>query len=146
MNNNIAKILAVILGVICTFFKCYGAILGFVAFILLFDFATGLLKAKIIGEPITSKKGSAGFWKKFAEIMALMLGIFLDYFAPLVIKAGVSYKIPFPLPFGLIIGVYIVIVELISIIENLNECGVSLPPFLLNLLKGAEEQIDKKDV
>lgn len=141
--NNITKILAFILGIICTFFKAYGVILTSVAFILFFDFVTGLVKAKITGEPITSKKGSKGFWKKIAKLLALTMGIFLDYFVPLMVKVGVNYKVNFPLPFGLTVGVYIVIIELISIMENLNSCGVQLPAFILNMLKGAEKQIDK---
>lgn len=144
MSNNAAKALSIVLGIISTFFKCYGLILMSVAFILFFDFITGLVKAKIIGEPITSKKGSVGFWKKIAKLLALSMGIFLDYFVPLMVKAGVSYKVPFPLPFALTIGVYIVIIELISIMENLNACGVQLPKFVINMLKGAEEQINNE--
>lgn len=146
MNSTMTKILAIILGIISTFFKAYGLILFSVAFILLFDFLTGLIKAKVIGEPITSKKGSVGFWKKVAKILAVAMGIFIDCTMPLLIKAGVNYKLNFPLPFGLIIGVYIIIVELISIAENLDACGVRIPKFVINLLKGAEQQIDNKNV
>lgn len=133
--------ISVLSGIVAAFFGSYGFIIGLVAVAIVFDFTTGLVRGKIKGD-INSKKGFTGFWKKIALLLGLFFGIFLDYFIPVLLESGVNIVLPFSLPFGLIVGAYIILNEGISIIENLYECGVKMPPFILKLLKAAGEQLD----
>lgn len=128
-------------GVFAAFCKSYGLIIELVAIAIVFDFTTGLIRGKIKGD-INSKKGFKGFLKKIALLLSLFFGIFLDSFIPLLLILGLNIKIPFDLPFSLIIGSYIILNESISITENLYECGVKLPTFIVKLLKVAGEQLD----
>jgi toxin secretion/phage lysis holin len=107
------------------------------------DYITGMLSAGI-NRRLSSAKGAVGILKKTASLALLTLGLVLDaaivYFA----EAGFDTSLGFRLPFGLIICVWIVINEAISITENLYSCGVKVPGFLLKALKITADKIDKK--
>lgn len=144
MNEKLINIsISAIAGLVASFFNGYFVIFCCVMFAIVFDFITGMIKAKVKGEPITSKKGTAGFWRKMGLIAALVFGIFLDVFIPVLIGV-VSIELPFKLPIGTICGCYIVINECISIFENINAANPGmLPKWIKNLLKGSKETINK---
>lgn len=138
-------LLSVIGGAITVFSKQYSTILIFVTIVVVLDFVTGIVKAKTIGEPLSSKKGVRGFWKKIALFVGLFFGFFLDYFIPYVLA---TLNIVLPIDgalFGMIIGCYIVINESISICENLYASNPHiLPGWIIKLLSSARDQIDHK--
>lgn len=92
------------------------------------DYATGILNAWLKGE-IKSKKMREGLAKKFGELCILMIGAIFTYGlkAPAIILNFVS--------------VYIMIMESISICENLNKLGVPIPKFIKKALSEANETI-----
>ena len=110
---------------------------------MVFDCVTGLIKAKIIGEGLTSQKGWKGFWKKISLLVGLFFGIFLDYAVPLLFaRAGLTLGID--LPFALIICAYIVLNECISVCENLYLINPNImPKWIIKLLRGSKDKIDK---
>ena len=115
----------------------------FVAAVIILDFATGLIKAKITGEGWESRKGTKGFWKKVALFAGLFFGIFLDYFIPTMLQFGINYTLPFDMPVGMIIGVYIILNECISICENLYTCNPKIiPAWVAKLLKIAVDKVE----
>ena len=142
--KKIKWLLSVLGGFISVFFKQYAMIIIFVAIVVILDFITGIVKAKAIGEPISSKKGTIGFWKKIALFVGLLFGFFLDYFIPFAINAiGITIDIGNTALFGMIIGCYIVINESISICENLYQSNPEiLPKWIIKMLTGTKEQID----
>ena len=137
-------LLSIIGGAISVFSKQYAMILIFVAIVVVMDWITGIIKAKAIGEPITSKKGTRGFYKKLALFVGLFFGFFLDYFIPYALASiNLSLSIDGAL-FGMIIGCYIVINESISICENLYATNPEiLPKWIINLLTSAKDQINQ---
>ena len=123
----------------------YALILACVVIAIVFDTITGLLKSKVTEKPWSSKRGTIGFWKKIALLVALAFGIFLDYFIPVALGA-VSITLPFNTPFGLIVGVYIVLNESISICENFYEINpMILPKWIIRLLRTTAEKIDEEE-
>lgn len=135
--------LSLVLGLWATFTQNYAIILTFVIVAIMLDLITGLIKAKVSGEGWSSKKGSKGFWKKIALLVAFGFGVFLDCFIPYALRI-VSVELPFSSPFALIVGVYIILNESISICENLYETNPnSLPKWIKNLLANANDKIDK---
>lgn len=150
MENKIMMLTAsVITGLISSYFEAYGIIFGFVCVAIIFDVVTGLVNSAANGIPITSGKARKGFWRKIVLLLALFLGIFMDAFLPqllLVVEIRLSHN----LPFGLIIGCYIILNELISIAENiLSTNAIAMPKWVVKFLKGAKKEIDdlegKKD-
>ena len=138
-------LLSIVGGVLVTMAKQYYMIVLFVMLVVVFDWITGLIKARVTGERLNSKKATIGFWKKIAVFGALFFGFFLDYFIPYMIN-NVGIDMPVTALFGMIFGCYIVINECISIAENLFLINPAiLPRWVVKLLSAAKGQIDKKD-
>lgn len=137
---------ACILGLLSAFAEQYGLIIAFVGCAVVFDWITGIVGAKAVGEKITSKKGTVGFWKKIALFCGLFFGFFLDYFIPYFLES-VNIELPIKTAiFGLIIGCYIVINECISICENIYKANPAiLPQWVVKILQLAKGQIDSMD-
>lgn len=129
-------------GIAATFWGVYGPVFICVLVAICLDIVTGLIKSKATGTPITSEKGSRGFWRKMALIAALAFGIFLDAFIPIMLGA-VSVTLPFNLPIGTVVGCYIVLNECISIFENINKTAPqALPKWIKKLLDGAKKTVN----
>lgn len=145
MSNSAKWLISVIIGIAATFFEQYGLFFLFVCAAIVFDCVTGLIKAKAIGEGLTSKKGFRGFWKKLGLLIGLSFGIYLDLAVPLIfLRAGI--KLGVELPFALIICCYIVLNESISICENLYAINPSIMPrWIVKLLKGSRDNIDIRE-
>lgn len=142
MNETVKRVGSLISGVITTFFKLYGAILGLVCVAIVLDTITGIIASKATGTKITSKKANQGFWKKVGLLLALFFGVFLDMFIPQALSF-VNVVLPFAMPFGLVFGCYIVFNEGISICENFDKINPDLlPQWVKKLLKGGADNID----
>ena len=143
MDKIIKGGVAALLGLGASFIGAYAPIFICVCVVIVFDVTSGLIKSKVTGVPISSQAGTMGFWKKMALFLALFFGIFLDVFIPIMLGI-VDLDLPFKLPIGTIVGVYIVINESISIIENINAASPNtLPKWIKKLLKGAGDTINK---
>lgn len=137
-------LLSIILGVIATFTKQYGILIILVCVAIVFDCVTGLIKAKL-EENISSEAGTKGFFRKIALLVCLFFGFFLDYAIPYMCES-VSIKIPYDMPFGLIICFYIVLNECISICENLYACNPTImPKWIVKILLSTKKQLEDGD-
>lgn len=135
-------VLATGTGLIAKFLDAYAIIFIFVAVAIVMDVITGLIKCRVTGESLSSKKGYIGFWKKIALIVSFFFGIFMDSFIPVILEY-VKIDLPFQLPFAMIIGCYIVLNESISIVENiLATNSLALPKWVKNFLKESKKKID----
>lgn len=142
MERYIKQILALAFSVCAYALKQYGVVFGFVCGGIILDYATGLINCKVRGVKITSKKAYKGFYKKVALLIALCFGIFLDLFVYYMLDKIPSISISFNMPFGLLIGCYIVVNELISICENLYKINPDiLPQQIQKILTGTKEQL-----
>lgn len=92
------------------------------------DYATGILNAWLKGE-IKSKKMREGLAKKFGELCVLVIG------------AIFSYGLAIPVIILNFVSIYIMVMESISICENLNKLGVPIPKFIKKALSEANETI-----
>ena len=143
MNVNIVKwIMAAVSGIAASFWGVYGPVFVCVLCAIVLDVVTGLIKAKVTRVPITSERGTKGFWSKMALLAGLAFGIFLDAFIPIMLSV-ISIELPFNLPIGTVIGCYIVLNECISIFENINESAPTvLPKWIKKLLVGGKNAIN----
>ena len=134
-----------LLGAAATISEQYVILIILVAVAIVFDVISGLIRAAVTGEPITSEKGTRGFWKKIALLFSMFFAFFLDLAVPYVLEV-VSINIPKMLLFGSIVGVYIILNESISITENILKANRhSVPKWLKKLLSGAKDKIDDMD-
>jgi toxin secretion/phage lysis holin len=145
-NEIIKWSLSAIVGLILSFFNKYGVLIIFVSGAVLLDILTGLIKGKLRQE-INSRAAYIGFWKKIALFAGLGFGLFLDAVVQYALLSYGGQSLPSFLlqniPFAHIIGIYIILNESISIVENLHVCGVKIPSFIVNMLRISKEDIDK---
>ena len=146
MEENKCKItFSVLVGTISSLYQQYAVILILVILAICLDVVTGLIKSKVTGEAINSKKGTVGFWKKMSFLVSFMFGIFMDAFVPVLLSI-INIELPFNCPFGFIIGVYIILNESISICENIYKTNPNaIPKWLKNFLVLAVKEIDDKN-
>ena len=96
------------------------------------DVLTGIVNAWVKGE-IKSSKLREGLAKKFGEISVIIIGEI------------------FVLGFGLHnflvdgIAIYLIVMELISICENLDKLGVPIPKFIKKALAETNDKINEDD-
>lgn len=138
---------AAVLGIIGTMAEEYLLLLVLVAVAIVLDVISGLIKAVATGDPITSEKGTRGFWRKMILLFSMAFAFFLDVAIPALLEV-VNIKPPFEktLLFGSVVGVYIILNESISIAENIYKTNRrALPKWLKKLLTGARDEIDKKE-
>ena len=146
-NLDITKLkipLATAGGLIAAWFGRSWELIFLVFAVILLDYITGLLAGRA-NEGINSKRAAQGLYKKTGFILLLVFGFFLDIAFNNFIALGFSVQIPFNLPIGLIISVWIVVTEAVSICENLDRMGVPIPAWLLKLLKKTQDEIDSGD-
>lgn len=125
----------------------YVILIVLVAVAISLDVVSGLIRCAATGEPITSKRGAQGFWKKMILLFAMAFAFFLDVSIPTILEV-VSIKLPVDrsLLFGSVVGVYIILNESISIAENIYKANnKSLPRWIKKLLTGAKKEIDEID-
>lgn len=140
LKNFLCAAGSLLVSLVCAFNRFTPVIIWVIVFSAL-DLATGLIKAKIKHE-ISSKRALNGLWKKVALLSALFLGIFLDAALPALAVSGEYAALVDGVIFSSFIGFYIVIGEAISVVENLYECSVPLPKFLIKFLKVCKDKID----
>lgn len=108
--------------------------------VMLIDYGTGMARA-YISCTLNSRIGVTGIIKKIGYIIAVTVGIAADY---LISSALVNCGINTPINccIGMIVTVWLIINELISILENLSEIGTPLPKFLIALVKRLKTTVE----
>lgn len=98
------------------------------------DYITGLQAAGYREEKVNSYKSIRGIEKKICMWLLVLVGAVIDILVNYAVEgAGVEFTIPFVV--AAIVAVWLVANELFSILENMIDIGVTLPPFLLPIAK-----------
>lgn len=118
-------------------------IIALVAFILI-DICTGLLKAWKDND-LSSTKSREGVIHKASELIALVAGFGMDLVLPRIISELTGKTIDFKV-FGLTIAAYLILTEILSIIENLSQTGVVLPEVVTKRLRTYKEDIEGNSI
>jgi toxin secretion/phage lysis holin len=107
------------------------------------DYGTGIAAAKYRDESVNSNKGLRGIIKKVCMWLLIVIGAMVDW---LIIYAGQTIGITLPVNFliACIVAVWLIVNEIISILENMVDIGVSIPPFLMPLVKNIKKQVEDK--
>lgn len=109
----------------------------------LIDYFTGLCAAKYRSEGISSYKGIRGIIKKVCMWLLIVVGAVVDALLNYVAEyIGLGITIPFIV--ATVVAVWLVVNEIISILENMLDIGVSMPPFLMPVVKHIKKQMEEK--
>ncbi len=101
--------------------------------VMVVDYISGMVEAWINGT-LSSRVGVVGIVKKVAYLLAVVVAIVADWAVQTAAgQLGVDFGGFFY--FGLLVTIWLVLNECISILENISEIGVPLPAFLVTLIQ-----------
>lgn len=112
------------------------------AAVMLLDYGTGIGKAWVAGD-LSSKIGVIGILKKVGYLAIVAVGMFIDW----VIRVGlkelhIDYKLEFL--FAMIVIIWLILNELISILENVAAIGVPVPKWLTKIITKLKDHTEEK--
>lgn len=107
------------------------------------DYATGLAAVKYRNDNISSYKSIRGIIKKICMWLLVVVGVFMDILIQYAVStAGIDLAVPFVV--ATVVAVWLVVNEIISILENMIDIGVKMPPFLLPVVRYIKKQVEDK--
>ena len=98
------------------------------------DIVTGWIQATINGT-WDSTKMRKGLYRKGGELLTVIIGFIAEEAVPVVADYRLATWISF----------YIVVMEAVSVLENLNQAGVSFPKSILRKLGKVKAELDGED-
>lgn len=108
--------------------------------VMVVDYISGMVEAWINGT-LSSRVGVVGIVKKVAYLLAVVVAIVADWVVQTAAgQIGVDFGGFFY--FGLLVTIWLVLNECISILENISEIGVPLPGFLLKLIEKLKKTVE----
>jgi|GEM_PF-29204 len=107
------------------------------------DYGTGLAAAKYRNQKISSYIGFRGIAKKVCMWLLVAIGAVVDSLITYATdQAGITLHFGFL--FASLVAVWLICNEIISILENISDIGVALPPFLLKVVANLKSQVESK--
>ncbi len=106
------------------------------------DYLTGIFAAWETAA-LSSRKGLHGIIKKIGYLFAIAAAMGVDW----LIGAGmaqVGIHLDYTVFFGVLVTIWLIINELISILENLVKIGVPLPKFLMATVRKLKVAVEQK--
>ena len=110
--------------------------------VMIADYISGIIKAYIKQE-LSSKIGKAGLLRKLSYFLVIITAAVCDWLIYKGLRL-VNVEIELSYYIGVLVTVWLIINELISILENLGAVGVPLPGFLQKLIQRLKQTVDKE--
>lgn len=136
------SLIAVAIGGISAYMRMIFIPLVVLAAVMIIDYMSGMLKAWGNDE-LSSKVGLKGIIKKLCYLMLVCVAGVVDW----LIFSGlrkVGITLDFGFCFGVIVTIWLIINELISILENLEALKVPMPSFLRALVGHLKQAVEVK--
>lgn len=141
MKSVIQTIIAAVCGAFVAYFKILAVPLIVMLIVMFVDYITGLAGAYITSK-LNSRIGVKGIIKKVGYIALVAVGMVVDYLiSTAFVQVGIDLHLTYC--FGMIITIWLIINELISILENLAKIGTPLPKFLLKLVERLKNSVEE---
>lgn len=141
-ENGITLLLAAAMAALGTYCKELMGPILLAAMAMACDYFTGVGSAWV-RRALSSREGVVGFVKKIGLAMLIGVGVIVDW----VIRMGAEHlgvNAPGFCFFGLLVTFWITMNECISIVENIAEMGVDVPPFLEQVIKRLKASTERK--
>ena len=107
------------------------------------DYITGIMASKYRDEQVNSYKGMRGIYKKVGMWILIFIGWMIDMLINYTVQyIGLAISLPYIV--ATVVAVWLICNEIISILENLIDIGVEIPPFLMPLAKMIKGQVEDK--
>lgn len=105
------------------------------------DYITGLAAAHRRNQKVSSYVGVLGIAKKVCMWLLIAVGAVVDWLL-LYCGASLGFEIHLPMLAASLVAVWLIINEIISILENVGDIGVPLPGFLTKIVQGLKSKIE----
>ena len=139
-DNIIQATISVAIGALISYFGVILIPVIVLIVVMIVDYLTGMTSAYKRGV-IKSKTGLIGILKKISYLVLVAVGGVVDYLiCSGLATAGFDFGVTYCC--GLIVCVWLIINELISILENLAELGTPIPKFLVNIVHKLKDSVD----
>ena len=116
-------------------------VLPFLLVVMVVDYITGLTASKKECKT-NSKTGMWGIVKKLMYGVEVLVGITVDWLI-LNITETIGIEVPTVTFFGLLVAIWLIINELISILENLIRLETPMPQFLVKIVSSFKVAVEK---
>lgn len=143
MKENILKTsISAAAGAFVAYFNVLLVPLVILIAVMLIDWFTGLADARVKCE-INSRIGVIGIIKKVGYLACIGVAGVVDYLiGTALVQIGIEFKLTYC--FAMIVIIWFIVNELISILENLSSIGVPMPGFLVKLVKRLKNSVEEK--
>ena len=136
------SLIALAIGGISAYMRLIFIPLVVLAAVMVIDYMSGMLRAWGNDE-LSSKVGLKGIIKKLCYLILICVAGVVDWLIFSGLKQ-VGISLNFGFCFGLIVTIWLIINELISILENLEALHVPMPTFLVNIIKHLKQSVETK--
>lgn len=109
---------------------------------MIIDYVTGMMSAWLNAE-LSSKKGIRGIVKKISYLALVAVAMIVDWLICCGLQQ-INVDIKYSVFFAVLVAVWLIINELISVLENLSRMGVPIPNFLKKLINRLKNTVDEK--
>ncbi|MCI8838127.1 MAG: phage holin family protein [Hungatella sp.] len=107
------------------------------------DYITGILASQYRDDPVSSYKSIKGIYKKVGMWILIFIGWMMDMLISFTVQhTGIHISLPFIV--ATVVAVWLICNEIISILENLIDMDVKIPPFLMPMAKMIKRQVEDK--
>ena len=143
MKEDTAKLLiAAVSAALWSYFKNLFAPLVILIVVMVVDYISGVAAAWVRHE-LSSRTGLIGIVKKLSYLALVVAGCSIDYLVSILGEQLMGTEISIK-AIGLVVVCWLIINELISILENVAKQGGPVPPFLAGILVHLRETAEKQ--
>lgn len=136
------SVIALAIGGISAYMRLMFVPLAILIVVMIIDYMSGMIKAWGNDE-LSSKVGIKGIVKKLCYLMLVCVAGVVDWLLWSGLRQ-VGITLDFGFCFGLIVVIWLIINELISILENLKALKVPMPSFLRSLVGHLKQTVEAK--
>ena len=132
-SKGLQAVLTAAITAFAVYFNALAVPLVVLIIMMVIDYISGMSAAWREGT-LSSKKGIDGIVKKVGYMALVAVAMGVDYLIFTGFSA-VGVSVGFDMLFGILVAVWLIINEMISILENLSRLGVPIPAFLTKVVK-----------
>ena len=146
MNSTEVKTIQAVVSAVITGLLYYLGIVAVPIIILviamIIDYITGMMSAWLNAE-LSSKKGIKGIVKKISYLALVAVAMIVDWLSFQGLRQ-INIDMKYSVFFAVLVAVWLIINELISVLENLSRMGVPIPNFLKKIIDRLKNTVDEK--
>lgn len=141
-NKTLQGVFTVAMAAFAVYFNALAVPLVILVIMMVIDYITGMVSAWI-NKDLSSREGITGIVKKICYMALVAVAMGVDWLMYCGISAA-KITAAYDMWFGLLVAIWLIINEMISILENLSKIGVPVPQFLNKVVQRLKVSVHKE--